>query len=323
MVKQHSRTFPGQGAARAHGRLTTRLLAGLMLVRVLAACDGSATVGSSGSPPAPLLSIPAITSKSLHGHFRGAAAIGEEAYQYHAEALITVDGEVRLYIAGPVPVDGVLSGAGLSEEMLDPAESMLLIGSVGMKADWGLGQGVVIGERCAAPHPQRFCAEPARAEISITGERQALAGEIRIITKDGEEVWRLRIGDWSFYYTSMGRAAYLVGTYTELLAPFAQSGDTIITIDSAGRLFFQSPTSGCTGNGTSAPHLDGSFYVFDVDLIIENCDESHAYLNGRFEGLATATQDNYWGYDQSLLMFLSTPGEGGPRAAVTTLAARY
>ncbi len=217
-----------------------------MLVCVLAACDGSATVDSSGSPPAPLLSIPAITSKSLHGHFRGAAAIGEEAYQYHAEALITVDGEVRLYIAGPVPVDGVLSGAGLSKEMLDPGESVLLVGNVGMKADWGLGQGVVIGQRCAAPHPQRFCAEPARAEIRITGERQALDGEIRIITKDGEEVWRLRIEDWSIYYTLMARAALLDGTYMELLAPFVQCRDMIITIDGGGGLFFQSPNSGCT-----------------------------------------------------------------------------
>jgi hypothetical protein len=258
----------------------------------------------------------------LHGHFRGEAAIGEEAYRYHAEALITVDGEVRLHLAGQVPLDGLIGGAGLSEEMLDPAESMLLIGSVGMKADWGLGQGVVTGQRCAAPHPQRFCAEPARAEIRITGERQALAGEIRIITKDGEEVWRLRIGDWSIYYTSMARRARRDGTYLELLAPFAQSRDTIITIDSRGRLFFQSPASGCTGNGASAPHLDGSFYVFDVDLIIENCNASYAYLNGPLEGLATATQSGYWDYDESLLMFLSTPDEAGPRAAVTMLAAR-
>ena len=44
------------------------------------------------------------------------------------------------------------------------------------------------------------------------------------------------------------------------------------------------------------------------------------YLNGRFEGLATESQDNYWGYDSWLLMLLSTPDGSAARVALTTLA---
>ena len=47
---------------------------------------------------------------------------------------------------------------------------------------------------------------------------------------------------------------------------------------------------------------------------------ARAYLNGRFEGLATESQDNRWGYDGWLLMWLSTPAESAPRFALTTLA---
>ena len=109
------------------------------------------------------------------------------------------------------------------------------------------------------------------------------------------------------YYNGSGMYRGPVGLFREELAQFAQAGDVIATIDSAGRLFFQSPDSGCTGNGTLAPHADGRFYVFDVNLLIESCDTRYAFLNGEFEGLATESQGGYWDYDNWLIMFLSTP----------------
>jgi hypothetical protein len=73
-----------------------------VLATVLAGCDTGGTneptstvaVGAGAAPPA-------ATAKpnTIHGHFRG-TAIGRDQ-TYHAEALLTVDGEIRLYVGGP------------------------------------------------------------------------------------------------------------------------------------------------------------------------------------------------------------------------------
>jgi hypothetical protein len=104
----------------------------------------------------------------------------------------------------------------------------------------------------------------------------------------------------------------------ERLAPFAATGEPVITIDAGGRLFFQSPMSGCIGNGALVPH--GHHYVFAVDLVIEGCDNAHAYLNGRFEGFATESQSGAWDYDAWLVMWLATLDGSHSRVALTTLA---
>jgi hypothetical protein len=65
-------------------------------------------------------------------------------------------------------------------------------------------------------------------------------------------------------------------------------------------LFFQSAHSGCIGNGTLAPHLDGEFAIFDVTLTIASCNAPYNYLNGEFEGLATTNASSIWDYDSLL-----------------------
>jgi hypothetical protein len=100
---------------------------------------------------------------------------------------------------------------------------------------------------------------------------------------------------------------HLRGILSERYAAFARNEPVVIDID-GGRLFFQSPSSGCTGNGELTPHDDGRYFVFDVALTVENCSATYADLNGRFEGLATTTQGGYWDYDNWLVMLLSTPG---------------
>jgi uncharacterized delta-60 repeat protein len=113
-----------------------------------------------------------------------------------------------------------------------------------------------------------------------------------------------------------------VGQFLESLAGFAQADDTIVTVDGAGRLFFQSPASGCVGNGTFArrpPYYVFDDYVFDVHLLIANCNASYASLNGVFEGLATITRDNLDFCRERLLMSLSTPVGSAPRPAFTML----
>ncbi|MEX2123060.1 MAG: hypothetical protein WD795_04140 [Woeseia sp.] len=254
-----------------------------------------------------------------HGHFRGTAALGDATY--HADALLTADGEFRLYVGGLL--DSPPGGMGFVGELFNPEESAQFSGQLEIDGEQGSGDGLVIGEVCAAPGVGRFCDESASAEVSISGmSNDGLAGEVRITTGEGEEIWLLDLAAWSAYYELNAHPASPSGTYQEELAQFAQAGDVIISIDDAGRLFFQAAASGCTGNGALSPHLNGEFYVFDVDLIIENCDASHKFLNNEYSGLATETQNSYWDYDDWLLIFVSTPVGIESPAAITMYANR-
>src|SRR5690606_36342111 len=181
--------------------------------------------------------------------------------------------------------------------------------------------GVVTGELCAQRDAGPLCGEAVPAEVSISGAYGERAGEIRSQTENGDETWLLGLSRWSAYYPLRADMSPPTGSFREELAQFAEGDDVVISIDGGWTVFFQAPATGCTGNGRVKPHGDGAFYVFDVELLIENCNAAHDFLNGSFSGLATETQDNYWSYDSWLVMFLSTP-EGEPPAAVTMYAVR-
>jgi hypothetical protein len=251
--------------------------------------------------------------------------------------LITVDRDVRMHVAGPFDDGTVFSGGGFPVAA-DFAESVLFVGNLETIGDESLGQGFVLGQACAPSNPGRFCDVPVPASISVEGRAPlpdsgglygTIVGEIRVTTSAAEETWRLdlslRVGGNHFFgYDPYRQEAYggPTGQFREMLAGFAQADDTIVTIDVAGRLFFQSPASGCVGNGTLArrpPHYVFDDYVFDVNLLIANCNASYASLNGVFEGLATITGDNLEPCRDWLLMFLSAPVGSAPRPAFTML----
>jgi hypothetical protein len=128
------------------------------------------------------------------------------------------------------------------------------------------------------------------------------------------------------YYVLPATQGGLAGHYKEELAEFALSGDTIITIDAVGVMFFQSASSGCTGNGRLRPHLDGAVDVYDVSLIISGCDAPHSTLNSTFDGLATISPSSKWDYDDNLRMWLSqqdATASGSSPPVLTTWAAQY
>ena len=302
----------------------TRVVVGVFVVGVAAACDsgfyGPGPPQPSPAPsPAPSASQQPVTADLVHdGHYRGGAALGGSDYSHHVEALVTTDGEVRLHVGGPGAADAVRSGAGVPAAALKPAEAALFVGNVSWVGAQGNGSGVVIGEGCTPATPGPLCGAAAPAELSATQTGARITGELRVTTARGVATWALDISRWSIYYTS-APPRFRGSLYLERLAQFAATGEPIITIDAGGRLFFQSAASGCIGNGTLAPHGDGR-YVFDVDVVIESCRNEHASLNGRFEGFATETQDNAWGYDAWLVMWLTTPDGGGSRVALTTMA---
>jgi hypothetical protein len=307
--------------SRSHRTLPLSFL----LLPLLAGCNGSdvsaVTSPAIGSPPNSWLPPP--PAEPVHGHVRGAAAIAQAEFSHYVEGLLTSDGELRLYLGGPIDPRHVLSGAGVPPAALDPAEAMQVVGMLAWSGDVGSGRGLVLGQNCAPLALDRFCNTAAAAEIRMSKIGSSLQGEIRVHTDAGPELWELAVGTWSVYYVNSAARGHRGGIFSERLAPFAGAEGLVINIDDGGRLFFQSASSGCTGNGTLTPHADGRFYVFDVELLIENCNAAYAHFNGAFEGLATETQGGYWDYDSWLVMVLSTPHGMGPRSALAMISSGF
>jgi hypothetical protein len=127
-------------------------------------------------------------------------------------------------------------------------------------------------------------------------------------------------------YLVPAKPQFAAGLYEETIADFTsrRSQDTVIRVDNAGLLFFQSANSGCTANGSLEPHLEGAFNVYDATLTIENCTDAYQSLNGVFEGLATRTiEDGWWdGWGDWLVIMLSTPSGAPAEAAITMWGSR-
>ena len=275
----------------------------------------------SGVMQAQSIATKDVSPQRLHGRYIGTVTIGDQ--QLFGDAIITVDGAVRLYVGGPYDAGGELQEtrpAGGSAQFVGHLET------AGIAS--GSATGLVIGQGCTDPQVVRFCSEAANGEMTFTispvsgGAVDAnLNGVLHVATSGGEETWSLDLGDWTnWYLLSASEDNPGQFQYREELAEFATDDDTVITF-SGSQLQFQSAHSGCTGNGTMVPHLDGAFYVFDVILDIGNCNATYARFNGRFEGLASDTASNVWDYDTQLRMWLSKPEGTEPRVALTMLSA--
>lgn len=53
--------------------------------------------------------------------------------------------------------------------------------------------------------------------------------------------------------------------------------------------------SGCQGRGRLLPHSTGEYNVYDVELVIDQCNAPYVYLNATMTGLATRTTGMDWG----------------------------
>lgn len=292
------------------------LLPGVLIIG-LAACGGgdSGTKTSVASAAVPRASIEVPAPLSDGGHFLGEITIAGR--RHNSEALLTVDGAVRIYVGGPSDTE-FSSGAFPEELWLHPQESTLFVGALDDVAEASAyGSGVLLGQICDGV-AARFCDEPARAEVRLTSTAGGMTGELVITGAGGDERWAVDLIRWSVYYAS---PAFNVGQYggafQERLAPFAQAEEMILEIEPDGRLTFVSASSGCAGNGTVTPHLDGRYDVYDVHLEITGCNAQFQYLNSTFDGLATETQSGYWDYDTWLVIFLAAPDGAPPRPALT------
>jgi hypothetical protein len=287
-------------ASRTHAPLIGLLLA-LPFVPALVGCgaNGSAQSAESlPSPTGPTTTGPSVTGDARQGRYVGTVTIG--GVDYYGDALITADGLFRLYIGGRYVSDGTVQGS-------IPTASAQLVGTMAPPTNQSDGDDLIFGQECSAPvDPFELCSAPEHAKHSLAIQSGNLQGQIVVRTgPDSTATWPLNLGSWNNYYNLPATQGGLAGHYQEELADFAQAGDTIISIDASGDLSFQSPSSGCAGNGRLKPHLDGSFNVYDVSLTISNCQPPYDYLNAEFSGLATTSPSSYWDYDALLRMWLS------------------
>ncbi len=276
------------------------------------------------SAPAPPSGVTKESGDAWLGQYVGSVTIA--GVQYFADAMLTADGLIRLYVAGPIDADYGGANAGNMPGTV-PATSAQLVGTLQGPTNQISGDGLVFGQQCEAPNPIQFCAEIGHANISVAYSTGAdfpvIQGDILVTTSAGTETWSLNMSLYGPNYIGLSTPVDIAGIYKEELADFALSGDTLITIDDKGVLFFQSASSGCTGNGQVQPHLNGAQNIFDVTLTISDCNTQYSYFNGKYDGLATTTTSSEWDYDSNLRMWLSQPDpdvSGPSPPALTTWA---
>jgi hypothetical protein len=293
------------------------MMLALVLAELLSACGGGGGGGQSVVPMTGKANVPPMATQAWTGHYVGAVTIADVTY--FGDAVLTQDGLMRLYVGGPYDNGGEL-------QMIRPESSEQFVATVEMGDGQLSGSGTVIGQECALNAANRFCDQPTPAEISASvqlntdGNGSAiLQGEIRVATPSGTETWPLNLQLWDAGDLTLATSAAAAGRYKEVLAEFASAGEVTMSIDSSGRLSFQSASSGCVGNGALVPHHGGAADTYDATLTMENCSGAYAYLNGQYDGLALYTASSYWDYDSLLRMWLSRPLGQTPPAALTTL----
>lgn len=283
----------------------------------VAGCGGGGYGGSAGVPPGGQAGPPAPGTSAVawSGRFVGSVAIN--GTEHFADALVTQDGKVHIHVGEP----GLWSGAMPTTRYEGAVQ---FAGEIVAQGSALVGSGKIRGEGCVNPGNGRFCGAPAPAVIDFRFDpRQQVSdirGELRVTTPAGVEIWPVVLDQWRIHYLVPSKQRGLEGSWTELVAEFVGDGSSVVTVDAQGRLFFQSPAAGCTGNGTLAPYLDGNFNVFDFALSVGNCTGSYSYLNGEYAGLATTTPTDWWGYDSAIRAWMSKTGVAQPSAAVTMFA---
>jgi hypothetical protein len=246
------------------------------------------------------------------GRFVGTVTIGGSTL--FGDALLATDGALRLYVGGPYSDSGAL-------QITRPENSEQLIGTLKKSGSQASGNGVVIGQQCAASVPSHYCGDAAPASFEFTGSAATdhssrISGQIQVVTSAGAETWSLDLAQWPVDALSTPPT----GQYKELLAEFASAGDAVINVDAPGALFFQSAQSGCVGNGAFDMQRHDAGGGLSLTLTIENCSDAFAYLNGVYEGLASGTPSSVWDYDFLLRVWLSKRTGSGAPAALTLLA---
>ncbi|MEJ2516146.1 MAG: hypothetical protein P8102_13140 [Gammaproteobacteria bacterium] len=276
----------------------------LVPVCFLVACGGGGSAPTSDFPP-PSGSVirdirceeDALAGAPFGGLFSG-EIVGVEGSGW-ATALLTEDGYFRLHI---------------EDSLGDEAPELQFIGRYRPTTDNPWAWGEFRPQNCSDADPFCFAAE---GQFELTSKcRSELKGTL-VAYPEG----RPFAAGWEMLnftlearvagaYDTPATLAFSEGVYGGSYPYSIGAGpsDIVLTVDTAGAVFFQSPASGCVGNGTLNPHLDGAYNVYDVEITIANCAAASSHLNGAFTGLGTRpfSADTAFPAD-ALLLWLSTP----------------
>lgn len=275
----------------------------VLVCAAAAGCDGGGTSGSALPPGAvPPASTATPQARVLPGRMVGLASIG--AATRAVSGLLTSDGVLRLHVSGPTQRD------------FDSPGSVQFVGAIELGHNSASGTGVMIGQGCSVPG--RFCGKAAPSEITLTvtaADPLRPTGVLLAAVDGGEEVWTLDLGYWG------GTASFDGGWPIQTmqgLYELAHDPAAVMTVDAAGRLFFQSAASGCIGNGVIEQRRDGARNLYDVALTVAGCSAEHASSNADYTGIATVEAHAPWDYfGFGFRMWLSTPPDAGAPAALT------
>jgi hypothetical protein len=247
---------------------------------------------------------------------------------------VSIDGK-KHWIDGLLAPDGTLrldveDGANVIVDVAGPVQLVGALAMGGASVGRATGAGIVIGQACGSAKPNRFCAENATWEASLTTTGpyfwDGAEGPLVVHTSAGDEVWMLDTGYWG------GTAAFDEGAWTTKLpspgifserhADFARDGEIIVNLDAAGLFFFQSAGTGCTGNGTLRPY-DAAVTrnLYRVELTMASCSPPFEHLNVAFDGLSMFEGSDPWdALDWVFKMWLSSDPNAASRAALTLRA---
>jgi hypothetical protein len=308
------------------GRTVTAIFVWVAGGHILIGCHNDSTPSptpvAQARPPAPAPSPPAPQPPlpTWHGHFNG--QVTTDGPIYLADALLTEDGALRMLLQGPYESDGrVLRRVG------DPVSAQV-VATVTVTGVTASGGGLLLGHACPPNDQRTFCHLAAPVQLSFTtGTRtgRVLEGAFSVTLDAGERAWPLVLYYADRLYLEPATLESVEGSYVEQFSEIAPGEQMVATVDTNGRLFFQSAVSGCVGNGALASHLGGTYNVYDASLTIESCGAEHGHLNGVFEGLATLSDSQssfycsfYSDNCEGLLFWLSTR-PGAPRPAAMAL----
>jgi hypothetical protein len=282
----------------------------IAMLPVLAWALGHAGASAAAESPMHDAATPgSLEIRTPHGRYVGVVVDGKT--RRFADALLTKEGKIRIHIGGP-------DMAGTGAIPTRRSRSAQFVGRLFVENGVIRGSGRLLGENCTLPNPVRFCQAPASAMLKIQAAQGApiyrLIASITVTSGAGVEIWQVVLDSWDHSYPYPVSLRMLRGLYSESTAEFSGNGTTIIDV-AAGRMFFQSPATGCVGNGKMTPRRDVG--VVDVELTIENCRGRFAYLNGRYLGFSTFSPSNYWNYDTNLRTWLAKPASSARPAALT------
>jgi hypothetical protein len=227
------------------------------------------------------------------GFFVGTIAI--DGVGRRVEALLTYDGVVRMYIddtaSDPIP------------------HSAQFLGTLNLSSTDLSAGGVLVGQGCTDYPENPLCGHATPAHVTLKpGDYHLLSGEIAFAGPNGDETWTFYMNWETGGYLMPASLAKTAGVYSWVNAEFSHDLDTVVSIDTDGRAFFQSPNSRCVGNGNVRPYGDGAKLVYAVTLTIEVCDGPYALLNGNYEGVATYVYGGFADdFAEWLLVWLATP----------------